>query len=153
VLGADGEIRSAVPDAPAAKTGKTIGLSGTSKSAAVLAIRAAMVGDPAELDVAGENLAELVPHYAHVVSVAPSAGIYGELVSARTFAGSLLGRTPPRGRQDLTVSAGWLSCLLAISATDLVTTRRPWCGAVTPSGAAGTRATPSCSAGRRSPAL
>jgi len=40
-------------------------------------------------------------------------------VSARTFARTLAQRTAPKGRADLAVSAGWLSSLLAISATDL----------------------------------
>jgi hypothetical protein len=44
--------------------------------------------------------------------------MYRELLSARSFAGTLLGRSP-RQRQDLTVTAGWLSSLLAVSAADL----------------------------------
>jgi hypothetical protein len=51
--------------------------------------------------------------------VAPSAAVYGELLSARSFAGTLLGRSAARQRPDLTVTAGWLSSLLAISAADL----------------------------------
>ena len=58
-------------------------------------------------------------HYAHALAVAPSAAVYGELLSARSFAGTLLGRSAPRQRPDLTVTAGWLSSLLAISAADL----------------------------------
>jgi hypothetical protein len=58
-------------------------------------------------------------HYAHALAVAPSAAVYGELLSARSFAGTLLGRSAARQRPDLTVTAGWLSSLLAISAADL----------------------------------
>jgi hypothetical protein len=71
------------------------------------------------LDVAGEGLSELVGHYAHAVAVAPSAAVYDELLSARAFAGTLLSRGPARLRADLAVTAGWLSSLLAASATDL----------------------------------
>jgi hypothetical protein len=60
-----------------------------------------------------------VQHYAHVLAVSPSAAVYGELMSARSFAGTLMARSSPRRRPDLTVTAGWLSSLPAISAADL----------------------------------
>ena len=78
-----------------------------------------MTGDPAGPDIGADGLAELVFHYAHALAVAPSAAVYGELLSARSFAGTLLGRSAPRQRPDLTVTAGWLSSLLAIAAADL----------------------------------
>ncbi len=78
-----------------------------------------MTGDPAGPDIGADGLAELVLHYAHTLAVAPSAAVYGELLSARSFAGTLLGQSAPRQRPDLTVTAGWLSSLLAISAADL----------------------------------
>ncbi|HEY1001273.1 MAG TPA: hypothetical protein VGD83_16675 [Streptosporangiaceae bacterium] len=78
-----------------------------------------MTGDPAGPDIGADGLAELVQHYSHALAVAPSAAVYGELLSARSFAGTLLGRSSPRHRPDLTVTAGWLSSLLAISAADL----------------------------------
>jgi Helix-turn-helix domain len=56
------------------------------------ALQATMGDDAAELDIAGDGLAELVSHHATVVSVAPSAAVYDELLSVRSFAGSLLGR-------------------------------------------------------------
>ena len=65
------------------------------------------------------GLAELVLHYAHALAIAPSPAVYGELLSARSFAGTLLSRSAPRQRPALTVTAGWLSSLLAISAADL----------------------------------
>ena len=88
-------------------------------SGAVEALQVAMTGDPAGPDIGADGLAELVQHYAHALAVAPSAAVYGELLSARSFAGTLLGRSAPRQRPDLTVTAGWLSSLLAISAADL----------------------------------
>lgn len=45
--------------------------------------------------------------------------MYAELLSARAFAGTQAGRAAPKGRRDLAVPTGWLSSLLAISATDL----------------------------------
>jgi hypothetical protein len=70
------------------------------------------------LDFAEDRLAELVRHYAVTVAVAPSVTVYDELVSVRSFAGELLDRGGRARRPDLAVTAGWLSSLLAISATD-----------------------------------
>jgi hypothetical protein len=82
-----------------------------------------MTGDSAGPHIGAGGLAELVFHYAHALAVAPSAAVYGELLSARSFAGTLLGRSAARQRPDLTVTAGWLAGwlagLLAISAADL----------------------------------
>ena len=88
-------------------------------SSAVEALQITMTGDPAGPDLGRDGLAELVLHYAQTVAVAPSPAIYAELLSARSFAGTLLGRASPRQRGDLMVTAGWLSSLLAISAADL----------------------------------
>lgn len=118
-LGAGGEIRAAVPDKPEAGKARPAAGKGAAPSAAVLALQAAMAGDPAELDIAADGLAELVRYYAHALAVMPSAGVYAELLSARTFAGTQAGRAAPRSRPDLAISVGWLSSLLAISAIDL----------------------------------
>ena len=59
--------------------------------------------------VGAEGLAELVGHYAREVAIAPSAAVYDELTSARSFAGMLLGRMAARRRPELTVTAGWLT--------------------------------------------
>jgi hypothetical protein len=118
-LGAGGEIRATVADTPKGSKAKPASWKDPAPSAAVLALQAAMADDPAELNIAADGLAELVRYYAHAVAVTPSAGVYAELLSARAFAGIQAGRTPPKGVMDLTVSAGWLSSLLAISATDL----------------------------------
>jgi transcriptional regulator with XRE-family HTH domain len=88
-------------------------------SGAVEALQVAMTGDPASPDIGADGLAELVQHYSHALAVAPSAAVYGELMSVRSFAGTLLGRSAPRHQPDLTVAAGWLSSLPAISAADL----------------------------------
>ena len=88
-------------------------------SGAVEALQVAMTGDPAGLYIGADGPAELVQHYSHALAVAPSAAAYGELLSARLFAGTPPGRSAPRHRPDLTVTAGWLSSLLAISAADL----------------------------------
>ena len=47
-----------------------------------------MTGDPAGPDIGADGLAELVQHYSHALAVAPSAAVYGELLSA--------GRSPGR---------------------------------------------------------
>ena len=88
-------------------------------SRAVEALQVAMKGNGDGLGIAEDGLAELVRHYGHAVAVAPSAAVYDELVSARSFAGTLLDRGARARRPELAVTTGWLSSLLAISATDL----------------------------------
>jgi hypothetical protein len=88
-------------------------------SRAVEALQIAMNGNDDGLEIAEDGLAELVRHYAHVVAVAPSVAVYDEIVSARSFAGMLLNRGSRAGWPELAITMGWLSSLLAISATDL----------------------------------
>jgi hypothetical protein len=88
-------------------------------SRAVEALQVAMKGNGDGLGIAEDGLAELVRHYGHAVAVAPSAAVYDELVSARSFAGTLLDRGARARRPELAVTTGWLSSLLAIAATDL----------------------------------
>jgi transcriptional regulator with XRE-family HTH domain len=119
-LGAGGEIKdAAVRERPPPRPAPKLAAKPGQPSGAVLALQAAMTGDAAGLEIAGDGLAELVRHYARAIAVAPSAAAYDELLSARTFAGTLLGRAPRREHPDLTVTAGWLSSLLAVSAADL----------------------------------
>jgi transcriptional regulator with XRE-family HTH domain len=117
-LGAGGTIRDATQQPPPRRESRA-GAPRRMPSGAVEALQVAMTGDPADPDIGADGLAELVQHYSHALAVAPSAAVYGELLSARSFAGTLLGRSAPRHRPDLTVTAGWLSSLLAISAADL----------------------------------
>ena len=117
-LGAGGAIRDATQQPPPRRESRASAPRRRS-SGAVEALQVAMTGDPAGPDIGADGLAELVQHYSHALAVAPSAAVYGELLSARSFAGTLLGRSAPRHRPDLTVTAGWLSSLLAISAADL----------------------------------
>jgi hypothetical protein len=127
-LGAGGEIIAAAREAPprASRRRSRRGMSG-----AVEALQVAMTGDPDDgAGIGAAGLAELVGHYTQEVAVAPSAAVYDELVSARSFTGALLGRVPARRRADLAVTAGWLSSLLAVSATDLGDHAAAvvWCG-------------------------
>lgn len=89
------------------------------RSRAVEAIQAVIAGDPDGPDIASGSLAELVSHYAGIVSMAPSRSVYDELFAVRSYAGTLLNQGRTRKRAELTVAAGWLSSLLAVSATDL----------------------------------
>ena len=116
-LGAGGKIRDAAHEAPPRRPRKAS--MARKSSGAVEALQIVMTGDPAGADIGADGLAELVLHYAHALAVAPSVAVYGERLSARSFAGTLLGRSSPGQRPDLTVTAGWLSSLLAISAADL----------------------------------
>ncbi len=117
-LGAGGSIRGATQQSPSRRESRA-SPPRRMPSGAVEALQVAMTGDPAGPDIGADGLAELVRHYAHALAVAPSTAVYGELMSVRSFAGTLLGRSAPRHRADLTVAAGWLSSLLAISAADL----------------------------------
>jgi hypothetical protein len=117
-LGAGGEIEAAAQGARPVPSGQRAPRRKQSK--AVEALQVVMGGDTDDLDIAEDGLSELVHHYAHAVATAPSAAVYDELISARSFAGTLLSRArPPQGRPDLIVATGWLSSLLAISATDI----------------------------------
>ena len=96
-LGAGGTIRDAAQEPPPRRAGKA-STPREKRSGAVEALQIAMTDDPAGPDIGAEGLAELVQHYAHALAVAPSAAVYGELLSARSFAGMLLGRSAPRQR-------------------------------------------------------
>lgn len=88
------------------------------KSLAVEALQLAMRGDTDELAVAEDGLAELIRHYAHTLALSPSPTVHSELLAVRSFAGTLLTRARP-SHPGLIADAGWLSSLLAISASDL----------------------------------
>jgi hypothetical protein len=117
-LGAEGTLAEiAARRATGRQRGRAIRFSRPSR--AVEALKIAINGNGDGLDFAEDGLAELVRHYAVTVAVAPSVTVYDELVSVRSFAGELLDRGGRARRPDLVVTAGWLSSLLAISATDL----------------------------------
>jgi len=117
-LGAGGTLTAiAARSASGRKRGRATRSSRPSR--AVEALQVAMNGNGDGLDIAEDVLAELVRHYAHAVAVVPSVAVYDELVSARSFAGTLLDRGGRARRPALAVTTGWLSSLLAISAADL----------------------------------
>jgi transcriptional regulator with XRE-family HTH domain len=119
-LGAGGKIIAAATPEETLKPGrKPARAGGRETSGAVEALQVAMNSEPDAADFAAGSLAELVTHYAQAAAVTPSASVYDELMSARSFAGTLLGRAAPAARPELTVTTGWLSSLLAVSATDL----------------------------------
>jgi hypothetical protein len=100
-----------------------LGAAGPDGASRVLeALQTVAGGEFTDLDAATDGLLGLVSYYAHVVSVAPSAAVYDDILSVRTFANSLLDhsrRMYKGNHSDLVVTAGWLSSLLAISATDI----------------------------------
>jgi len=91
-LGAGGAIRDAAQQ-PLPRRAHKPSTPGRKPSGAVEALQVAMAGDPAGPDIGADGLAELVQHYAHTLAVAPSPAVYCELLSARSFAGTLLGRS------------------------------------------------------------
>lgn len=68
-----------------------------------------------------ENLNELVSHYSRNLRIASPTSVYNELLSVRSFAGSLLERvaSTDRRRSDLVSIIGWLSNFLAIVTCDM----------------------------------
>jgi hypothetical protein len=129
-LGAGGTIRDAAQQPPPRRESRA-SAPGRKPSGAVEALQVAMTGDPAGPDIGADGLAELVLHYAHALAVAPSTAVYGELLSARSLAGTLLGRSAPRQRPDLTVS-GLTGCPACRDpAADSATTRPRSSGADT----------------------
>jgi len=122
-LGAGGTL-AAIARSPSGRGRGRASRSARPASRAVEALQIVMDGNGDALDIAEDGLAELVRHYAHALAVAPSAVVYEELVSLRSFAGTLLDRGSRVRRPELAATTGWLSSLLAISATDLVQLRR-----------------------------
>jgi DNA-binding transcriptional regulator YiaG len=81
-------------------------------------------------EVATDSLDELIEHYSRALYSMPSAEAYRELIAGRTYAARMLdGAVSGRSRVGLTVSAGWLSNLLAIvtSLTGDHTAALVWC--------------------------
>lgn len=67
-----------------------------------------------------ESLSDLVEHYRRRFRSTPPAELYGEILSVRIYASSLLaGRSAPSKLPDVLVAAGWLSNLLALVTLDL----------------------------------
>ncbi|MEU9334971.1 hypothetical protein AB0D49_17650 [Streptomyces sp. NPDC048290] len=65
-------------------------------------------------------LGDLISHYTlRIYSVSP-AEVYDEILAVRGYASRFLGAGTSSGtRQELTLSIGWLSCLLGIAACDM----------------------------------
>ncbi|MER6524058.1 hypothetical protein [Streptomyces sp. NPDC001508] len=76
-------------------------------------------------------LGELIEHYALTIYSVPPAEVYDELLTVRTYADGFLDSAMPSGqRKDITLSIGWLSCLLGIAACDMGAhaASHIWCG-------------------------
>lgn len=67
-----------------------------------------------------EILGELIDHYTLTIYSTPPADVYDELLTVRTHASRFLDAAMPDGRRkEITLSIGWLSCLLGIAACDM----------------------------------
>lgn len=67
-----------------------------------------------------EILGELIDHYTLTIYSMPPADVYDELLTVRTYASRFLDAAMPDGRRrEITLSIGWLSCLLGIAACDM----------------------------------
>ncbi len=118
-LGAGGLIRDAAHD-QALRNGRRQGSPVPGKPPrVVVALQTALSAGEAGPGIAAESLADLIPHYSRAVSVSAAFPVYDELLSVRSFAGTLLSREHGARHADVSVTAGWLSALLAIAATDL----------------------------------
>jgi transcriptional regulator with XRE-family HTH domain len=119
-LGAAGEIEAAARAEPPRRQQRAPARRKTPRAVEALQVAMSAGADGTEtMSIAAEGVAELVQHYAYAVAVAPSAAVYDELLAVRSFAGTLRARSPAPQGPDVAVAAGWLSSLLAVSATDL----------------------------------
>ncbi|WP_433467327.1 hypothetical protein [Spirillospora sp. CA-128828] len=76
------------------------------------------------------NLGELIDHYAMTICALPPAEVSDELLTVRSYAKELHGRSDSSPRTaDLALAAGWLSHLLAVAACDMGehAAARLWC--------------------------
>ncbi|MFE9608045.1 hypothetical protein [Streptomyces sp. NPDC006012] len=65
-------------------------------------------------------LGELIDHYTLTICSMPPTEVYDELLTVRNCASNFLETTMPGGRRnEITLSVGWLSCLLGIAACDM----------------------------------
>lgn len=65
-------------------------------------------------------LGELIDHYTLAICSMPPADVYDELLTVRTYAGRFLDTATPKSQlKEMTLSVGWLSCLLGIVACDM----------------------------------
>lgn len=77
-----------------------------------------------------DSLGDLVDHYAQTVCALPPARVYDELLSIRSYVGSVIEHSMSAARRnDIVLSTGWLSNLLAVAACDMGehATARVWC--------------------------
>ncbi|MCS0634125.1 hypothetical protein NX801_00280 [Streptomyces sp. LP05-1] len=75
-------------------------------------------------------LGDLIAHYTLTVCSMPPADVYDELLTVRAYtSGVLETRMPEKKRREITLSVGWLSCLLGIAACDMGThaAAHIWC--------------------------
>jgi transcriptional regulator with XRE-family HTH domain len=81
--------------------------------------------------VVADSVSELIGHYSVTICAIPPAEVYDELIVVREYANRVLDRlrSVPQ-HKDLTLSTGWLSCLLAIAACDMGAhaAAHLWCG-------------------------
>lgn len=67
-----------------------------------------------------EILGELIDHYTLTICSTPPADVYDELLTVRAYASRFIDAAMPDGRRrEITLSIGWLSCLLGIAACDM----------------------------------
>ena len=120
VLDAGGEVRAAAREQAAALAARPERSSRRrSLSRVAEALQATAAAGAAGPSIAADGLFELIPHYSHVISVTTSAAVYDELLSVRAFANTLLSDSGSSRHSDVAAAAGWLSALLAMSATNL----------------------------------
>ncbi|MBC2873791.1 MULTISPECIES: helix-turn-helix domain-containing protein [Streptomyces] len=68
--------------------------------------------------VLADSLNELINHYSSTICSAPSDVAYDEVFAVRSYANAILKASPVSERKDISLSIGWLSCLLGIAACD-----------------------------------
>lgn len=118
-LGAAGQVEAAAAHDQAAAPPRQTSRGRRKPPRAIQALQTVADGDPDGMDIAADSIGELIGHYSRVLAVTPSPAVYDELLALRSYAGTLPGRVPSAQRAGLDIALGWLSSLLAVSATDM----------------------------------
>jgi len=120
MLGAKGRLASCLPPDTARQFGRITEIPGPRRPPRVIeALKMISTTDSENLDAVTGILSDLIAHYSQAVAMSRNDAVYDDLLSVRSFANSLLAQERHSRLADLAVTAGWLSSLLAASATDM----------------------------------
>lgn len=116
--------------APASVSAVALSLTATQFTRGQRAIQALEVMGNDSVNMLPIVLGDLIDHYTLAVCSIHPADVYDELLTVRTYTSSIMETAmPEKRRREITLSIGWLSCLLGIAACDMGThaAAHIWC--------------------------